>query len=72
MLLLQVFAGLITRDNLLVLLRKALVNTSSSEQLLTQPELTYEDLNQQFVTAAARTVISQQQQAALQVTHLRA
>ena len=64
---LQVFVGLVTRDNLLTLLRKALVRASSSEELLTRHELSYEDLNQQFVTAAARKMISQQQQAALQV-----
>ena len=63
----KVFVGLVTRDNLLTLLRKALVRASSSEELLTRPELSYEDLNQQFITAAARHMISQQQQAALQV-----
>ena len=60
--------GLVTRDNLLVLLRKALVlDLSSDGDLLSRSELSYEDLNQLNVTAAARNLISQQQQAALQV-----
>lgn len=62
--------GLVTRDNLLVLLRKALVSDFSADKdLLSRSELSYEDLNQLNVTAAARTLVSQQQQAALQVIH---
>ena len=60
----QVFVGLVTRDNLLVLLRRI---SGMGPPLSGSDEVTYEELNQQHVSAAARSLVSQQQHAALQV-----
>lgn len=58
----QVFVGLVVRDHLMVLLRRALARGSTANL-----EVTYEDLNHQFVTAAARHLIWEQHMAVLQV-----
>ena len=60
--LLQVFVGLVVRDHLMVLLRRALARGTTANL-----EVTYEDLNHQFVTAAARHLIWEQHMAVLQV-----
>ena len=62
-LLLQVFVGIVVRDHLMVLLRKALARSSTVDL-----DVKYEDLNYQFVTAAARHLICEQQVAVLQVS----
>ena len=59
----QVFVGLVVRDHLMVLLRRALARGSTANL-----EVTYEDLNHQFVTAAARHLIWEQHMAVLQVS----
>lgn len=60
---LQVFVGIVVRDHLMVLLRKALARSSTVDL-----DVKYEDLNYQFVTAAARHLIWEQQVAVLQVS----
>lgn len=60
---LQVFVGLVVRDHLMVLLRKALARSSTVNL-----DVKYEDLNYQFVTAAARHMIWEQHIAVLQVS----
>ena len=57
------FVGLVTRDNLMVLLRRALGRGTAA----IADDLPYEDLNRQYVSAAARSLVSQQQLAILQV-----
>lgn len=57
--------GLVTRDHLMVLLRRL---SSSAAAAPSQPQISYEELNQQHVSAAARSLISQQQNVALQVS----
>lgn len=57
----QVFVGLVVRDHLMVLLRRALARGTTANL-----EVTYEDLNHQFVTAAARHLIWEQHMAVLQ------
>ena len=61
----QVFVGLVVRDHLMVLLRRALARGTTANL-----EVTYEDLNHQFVTAAARHLIWEQHMAVLQVSSL--
>lgn len=61
---LQVFVGLVVRDHLMVLLRKALARSSTVNL-----DVKYEDLNYQFVTAAARHLIWEQHIAVLQVSY---
>lgn len=58
----QVFVGLVVRDHLMVLLRTAMLRGSASSL-----DVTYEELNRQFVSAAARSLITEQQMAVLQV-----
>ena len=58
----QVFVGLVVRDHLMVLLRRALARGTTANL-----GVTYEDLNHQFVTAAARHLIWEQHMAVLQV-----
>ena len=58
----QVFVGLVVRDHLMVLLRRALARGTTASL-----DVTYEDLNHQFVTAAARHLIWEQHMAVLQV-----
>lgn len=58
----QVFVGLVVRDHLMVLLRRALARGTTANL-----DVTYEDLNHQFVTAAARHLIWEQHMAVLQV-----
>ena len=58
----QVFVGLVVRDHLMVLLRRALARRTTANL-----DVTYEDLNQQFVSAAARQIIWDQHMAVLQV-----
>ncbi len=55
--------GLVVRDHLMVLLRRALARRPGGPE----DDITYEDLNRQFVSAAARTMVSEQQMAVLQV-----
>ena len=58
----QVFVGLVVRDHAIVLLRRAVLGRSD------EPEaVEYEELNKQHVSAAARSLISEQQLAVLQV-----
>ncbi|KAL3159050.1 hypothetical protein ABBQ32_011048 [Trebouxia sp. C0010 RCD-2024] len=57
----QVFVGLVVRDHLMVLLRRALARGTTANL-----DVTYEDLNHQFVTAAARHLIWEQHMAVLQ------
>ena len=59
----QVFVGLVVRDHLMVLLRRALARGTTANL-----DVTYEDLNHQFVTAAARHLIWEQHMAVLQVS----
>ena len=54
--------GLVVRDHLMVLLRTAMLRGSASSL-----DVTYEELNRQFVSAAARSLITEQQMAVLQV-----
>ena len=56
------FVGLVVRDHLMVLLRRALARRTTANL-----DVTYEDLNQQFVSAAARQLIWDQHMAVLQV-----
>ena len=58
--------GLVNRDNMMVIIRRAL---GRGHQSSLPPEIEYEDLNKNFVSAAARHLISEQQLAVLQVTH---
>lgn len=62
---LQVLVGLVNRDNMMVIIRRALARGSHSNGVA---EIEYEDLNKNFVSAAARSLISEQQLAVLQVT----
>ena len=62
---LQVLVGLVNRDNMMVIIRRALAQGSHSNG---GAEIEYEDLNKNFVSAAARSLISEQQLAVLQVT----
>ncbi len=64
----QVLVGLVNRDNMMVIIRRALAQGHRSSL---PPEIEYEDLNKNFVSAAARHLISEQQLAVLQVTRLR-
>ena len=57
--------GLVNRDNMMVIIRRALAQGHRSSL---PPEIEYEDLNKNFVSAAARHLISEQQLAVLQVT----
>ncbi|KAK9804251.1 hypothetical protein WJX72_003440 [[Myrmecia] bisecta] len=57
----QVFVGLVVRDHLMVLLRRAL-SLGTTRDL----DVKYEDLNRKFVSAAARNLVTDQQLAALQ------
>ena len=61
----QVFVGLVVRDHLMVLLRRALARGTTAHL-----GVTYEDLNHQFVTAAARHLIWEQHMAVLQGSYL--
>ena len=61
----QVLVGLVNRDNMMVIIRRALAQGQRSSL---PPEIEYEDLNKNFVSAAARHLISEQQLAVLQVT----
>ena len=61
----QVFVGLVVRDHLMVLLRRALARGTTANL-----GVTYEDLNHQFVTAAARHLVWEQHMAVLQVRQL--
>lgn len=61
----QVLVGLVNRDNMMVIIRRALAQGHRSSL---PPEIEYEDLNKNFVSAAARHLISEQQLAVLQVT----
>ena len=62
----QVLVGLVNRDNMMVIIRRAL---AQGQRGSLPPEIEYEDLNKNFVSAAARHLISEQQLAVLQVTH---
>lgn len=62
---LQVFVGLVVRDHLMILLRRALARSSTAGL-----DVKYEDLNYQYVTAAARHLIWEQHVAVLQVSTL--
>ena len=64
LLMLQVLVGLVNRDNMMVIIRRALAQGSHSNG---GAEIEYEDLNKNFVSAAARSLISEQQLAVLQV-----
>ncbi len=64
LLLLQVLVGLVNRDNMMVIIRRALAQGSHANG---GAEIEYEDLNKNFVSAAARSLISEQQLAVLQV-----
>lgn len=61
----QVLVGLVNRDNMMVIIRRALAQGHRSSL---PAEIEYEDLNKNFVSAAARHLISEQQLAVLQVT----
>ena len=63
----QVLVGLVNRDNMMVIIRRALAQGQRSGL---PPEIEYEDLNKNFVSAAARHLISEQQLAVLQVKML--
>lgn len=56
--------GLVNRDHLMVIMRRALAQGVRHDEL---PHVPYEDLNRNFVSAAARSLISEQQLAVLQV-----
>ena len=60
----QVLVGLVNRDNMMVIIRRAL---AQGQRTSLPPEIEYEDLNKNFVSAAARHLISEQQLAVLQV-----
>jgi hypothetical protein len=61
---LQVLVGLVNREHLMVIIRRALAQGARHEDMAS---VTYEDLNRNFVSAAARSLISEQQLAVLQV-----
>ena len=64
----QVLVGLVVREHLMVLLRRALVAGARGDPAGgSGADVPYEDLNRQFVSAAARSLISEQQLAVLQV-----
>ena len=58
--------GLVNRDHLMVIIRRALALGTRHEDM---PLVPYEDLNRNFVSAAARSLISEQQSAVLQVQY---
>ena len=62
----QVLVGLVNRDNMMVIIRRALAQGHRPGASMA-PELDYEDLNRNFVSAAARHLISEQQLAVLEV-----
>ncbi len=62
----QVLVGLVGRDQLSVVLRRVLVRGSARGL----PLLSYQDLNRQYVSAAARTLLAEQQLQLLQVDAL--
>jgi chloride channel 7 len=60
----QVLVGLVAREHLMVILRRALAAGARREAA--PGDVAYEDLNRHFVSAAARSMISEQQLAVLQ------
>ena len=62
--------GLITRDNLLVLLRKLRGVGPRGEPVLSSNRLSYEDLSHQVVKAEDRALVNSQQENALRVSFL--
>lgn len=62
----QVLVGLVTRDNMMVIIRRALAQGQRPVASMAA-EIDYEDLNRNFVSAAARHLISEQQLAVLEV-----
>ena len=58
--------GLVTRDNMMVIIRRALAQGHRPVASMAA-EIDYEDLNRNFVSAAARHLISEQQLAVLEV-----
>ena len=67
----QVLVGLVTRDNMMVIIRRALAQGQRPVASMAA-EIDYEDLNRNFVSAAARHLISEQQLAVLEVMRLHA
>ena len=66
----QVLVGLVNRDNMMVIIRRALAQGHRPAASMAA-EIDYEDLNRNFVSAAARHLISEQQLAVLEVlTHV--
>ncbi len=65
----QVLVGLVNREHLMVVMRRALAaGGARGAQGGDLPEVPYEELNRNYVSAAARSLISEQQLAVLQVT----
>ena len=58
--------GLVIRDNMMVIIRRALAQGHRPAASMAA-EIDYEDLNRNFVSAAARHLISEQQLAVLEV-----
>ena len=61
----QVLMGLVNREHLMVILRRSLA--AGARNGADAGDVSYEDLNRHFVSAAARSLISEQQLAVLQV-----
>ena len=61
----QVLVGLVNREHLMVILRRSLAAGARGDA--GPGDVPYEDLNRHFVSAAARSLISEQQLAVLQV-----
>lgn len=61
----QVMVGLVLRDHLMVLLRRCLA-AGGTAAMANEP-VPYEELSRHVVTAAARSYVSEQQMAVLQV-----
>ena len=64
----QVFVGLLARDHLMVLLRRVMARgLPRANADAAQDDIAFEDLSRHFVSAAARSLILEQQLAVLQV-----
>lgn len=62
----QVFVGLLARDHLMVLLRRVMARGLPGAGGERGPDIAFEDLSRHFVSAAARSLILEQQMAVLQ------